>query len=461
MGGDRRHLRLIDGLTVRLIQSRVPKVSPRDFAFLKSELEKGNLFRTIPATDRQAVWERLLDIDFPIPTLETFFKDRLYLEVGRSVMQQLVVPDPHRKVTIDERIYDQFNTHIPLTTSYQHETLKADLWEFWRISFQYGFEMTEHQRRVSPSRARHQSPPDISQPSTEERALLWQHFICLVQQRGCQVPDHLSVLANLSQNLPPLLQPQPVSLETEMEVPVKRRSGKPYADSIRADRFALSAEALQQTWTFPRVTAGFLRQSVFFMFFGYLAEVRNGLNVRMWPEGTLAPALATPREGVDGLTAEPLPLVAAVEPTITPLPDTAPNIEQPLPILPSLGQTILMPESYAIDVTVDDTTHHLRIPCDPGILSPFLNGLGNHYFHISNPADHGRGMSVSDCCNYYRENPHGRLHAIVMSRPNLPFSNDSMQDSEFVQPVMELPELQRAKSWLRDAIATLDRLSES
>lgn len=118
------------------------------------------------------MWERLVEIDFPIPTLETFFKDRLYLEVARSVMQQLVVPDPNRRTTIDERLYEQFDTHIPLTTSYRHESLKADLWEFWRFSFQNGFEMTEHQRRVSSFRGRHDSPTNTSQPLTEERAVL-------------------------------------------------------------------------------------------------------------------------------------------------------------------------------------------------------------------------------------------------------------------------------------------------
>lgn len=422
---------------------------------MKRELEQGNLFRTIPAIDRQAVWERLKGIDFPIPTLETFFKDRLYLEVGRSVMQQLVVPDPNRKVTIDERFYEQFDTHIPLTTSYRHQTLKADLWEFWRFSFQYGFEMTEHQRRVSPFRGRH-SPPDMSQPSTEERVVLWQHFICLVQQRGFRIPDHLSVSANLSQSLPPLPQPQPISLETEMEVPVKRRNGKPYTDSIYADRFALSAEALQQIWTFPRVTAGFLRQSVFFMFFRYLAGSRNSLNVQMLPESmqefaTLPPAVHEP-------AAEPLSPAVTAEPITIPLPNPShrPPIQYPLPMLPSIGQTSLPPAGYVVDVTVDDMTHHLCIPRDPNTLYQFFIGLGEHYFHISNPTDHGRGMSADDCCVYYRENPHSRLHAILMSRPHLPFSDDLMQGSDLAPPVMETPELQGARNWLQSAIATLD-----
>ncbi|KAI2785616.1 hypothetical protein POX_u09918 [Penicillium oxalicum] len=85
VGGNCQYLRLIDGLTVRLIHSRVPEVSPRDFRFLESELGQGNLFRTIPAYDRQAVWERLINIHFQIPTLETFFKDRLYLVIDPQV----------------------------------------------------------------------------------------------------------------------------------------------------------------------------------------------------------------------------------------------------------------------------------------------------------------------------------------------------------------------------------------
>lgn len=459
VGGNRQHLRLIDGLTVRLIQSRVPKVSAKDFGFLKRELENGNLFRTIPAIDRQAVWERLVEIDFPIPTLETFFKDRLYLEVARSVMQQLVVPDPNRRATIDERLYEQFDTHIPLTTSYRHESLKADLWEFWRFSFQNGFEMTEHQRRVSSFRGRHDSPTNTSQPLTEERAVLWQHFLRLVQQRGFRVPDHLNASANLSLSLRPLQQPRSVSLETEPEVPTKRRNGKPYTDSIIADHFALSAEALEQTWTFPRVTAGFLRRSVFFMFFRYLAGPRNGLNVQMLPENFQD--FATSRDAVDEPAAQSLSSTVMAESTTAQLPNTSHGLTtpQPLPMLPSSSQASLVPTGYAVDVTVDDETHHLCLPHDLNTLFQFFQGLGEHYFYISNPADHERGMTADDCCGYYRENPHSRLHAVLMSRPYHPFSDDPMQGADVAPSAMETPELQDARHWLQSAIATLDQLN--
>lgn len=116
-----------------------------------------------------------------------------------------------------------------------------------------------------------------------------------------------------------------------------------------------------------------------------------------------------------------------------------------------------MPKSFVIDVSLDSTTYHLPLPQDPDILTEFFNGLVRHYFHISNPADHGRGMSAGDCCRDFREHPDGRLHAIIKSRPYLPYSH-SMQEAETGRPAMETTELHDARSWLRDTIATLDRL---
>jgi hypothetical protein len=250
-----------------------------------------------------------------------------------------------------------------------------------------------------------------------------------------------------------------VSLETEPEVPAKRRNGKPYTDSIFADHFALSAEALEQTWTFPRVTAGFLRQSVFFMFFRYLAGPRNSLNVQMLPESIQD--FATSRGAVDEPAAQSLSSTVMAESTTVPLPNNSHGIAttQPLPMLPASSQTSLAPTGYAVDVTVDDETRHLCLPHDMNTLFQFFQGLGEHYFHISNPADHERGMTADDCCGYYRENPHSRLHAVLMSRPYHPFSDDPMQGADFAPPAMETPELQDARHWLQSAIATLDQLN--
>jgi hypothetical protein len=77
----------LDGVTIQLLKSRAPKVSARDLKFLKERMSKEELFPDVEdARDRSEIWDRLQEIQYPIPTLETFFKDRLTLEVGRSVL---------------------------------------------------------------------------------------------------------------------------------------------------------------------------------------------------------------------------------------------------------------------------------------------------------------------------------------------------------------------------------------
>ena len=50
-------------------------------------MSKEELFPNVEDTrDRSEIWDRLQEIQYPIPTLETFFRDRLTLEVGRSVL---------------------------------------------------------------------------------------------------------------------------------------------------------------------------------------------------------------------------------------------------------------------------------------------------------------------------------------------------------------------------------------
>lgn len=59
---------------------------------------------------------------------------------------------------------------------------------------------------------------------------------------------------------------------------MEKRSGKPFSNTVKADRYALSAESLRQSWTTPQVTAGFLRRSVFKAFFSYLIEEGQEFN---------------------------------------------------------------------------------------------------------------------------------------------------------------------------------------
>ncbi|KZN90112.1 hypothetical protein EN45_002230 [Penicillium chrysogenum] len=123
-------LLLIDGVTVELLQSRVHKVSSKDLNSLQVELEEGRLFPNFSEGTRQDIWARLKEIDYPIPTLKTFFKDRLYLEVAQSVMKRLFVQPRRGKITIDQGVYGKYDTPVPVSMALRQEWLGSDLLEF-------------------------------------------------------------------------------------------------------------------------------------------------------------------------------------------------------------------------------------------------------------------------------------------------------------------------------------------
>lgn len=67
-------------------------------------MKKGRLFPNFSETDQQVIWARLIEIDYPIPTLKTFFKDRLYLEVAQCVMKRLFAQPQSENITIDQGV---------------------------------------------------------------------------------------------------------------------------------------------------------------------------------------------------------------------------------------------------------------------------------------------------------------------------------------------------------------------
>ncbi|OGE46511.1 hypothetical protein PENARI_c217G08479, partial [Penicillium arizonense] len=270
LGGRDELLPLIDGVTVDLVQSRAPKVSNKDLRVLQDELEEGRLFSNYSEAARREIWARLKEIDYPIPTLKTFFKDRLYLEVAQSVMKRLFVQPRNEKITIDQGVYEKYDTQVPVSMALRQQWLGDDLLEFWRFSFQYGFEMTNHQRLKWPKDA---DPVGLfGQQSSESSFLskqeIWRHFFALVRARSFQAP----VTDDTSFPTGELPCPRPCEYPEDLteEIEVAKRCGKPYSNTVEADRFALSAESLLQGHPPVRVTAGFLRQSVFRAFFGYL-----------------------------------------------------------------------------------------------------------------------------------------------------------------------------------------------
>jgi hypothetical protein len=242
---------------------------------LEREMENNKLFPYLQDHERDMIWERLQNIDYPIPTLETFFQDILYLDVCQSVIRQLCLRPPTGKNTIDTVLKTQHNgfTEGLMSRSYWEQTIvNPQVLDLWRMSFQFAFELSskrDHFRRL-PRKDRDKIRASTMGPderlSTTDKLRLRSHFFSLARSYGFDVPvfetdqmPHGQLPRTTPCDFPP----------GDEDVEIERRSGKPFTDSIYADRFALSRHSLRHTVP-QRISAGFVRQSVFWAFFSYL-----------------------------------------------------------------------------------------------------------------------------------------------------------------------------------------------
>lgn len=261
----------IDATTVHLLQSRAPGVSEQDSRFLRQKIR--TLFKYIESQrERDDILERMEQIQVPIPTLKTFFQDVLFLDVGQSVMRKLCRNPLTGAQSIDEVLEEQYIVGAGGLSD--PGLLPAALYDLWRFSLQFAFEMTtqkDHRRRV-PGKKDDIERADrhhLHETSVSGMAPgLQLHFVGLARRHGILPPDS-------ADNSPPtssIPSPEPIDFppERDKHVDLERRCGKPFTDSIGPDRYALSLESLSRPPTAGRVGAVLVRQSVFRAFFAYL-----------------------------------------------------------------------------------------------------------------------------------------------------------------------------------------------
>ncbi|OQD77356.1 hypothetical protein PENANT_c111G02065 [Penicillium antarcticum] len=371
-------------------------------------MSKDELFPDIEdAQDRSQVWERLKEIQYPIPTLETFFKDRHILEVGRSVLQQFCIPESHRRITIDEGLVEQYATSVPIMTSNLQNGIRGDIYDLWRFSFQYGFEMTGHKRRVprtKPGTQRAATPAE--EYHTPERQNLWQYLSWLTREKGFSTPLVYGLQPHPVE-LPPLIRcDYPANLEEEL--PVERRCGRPYTDSMEADLFALSREVLEQPWSSPRFTAGFARRSVFLAYFRYLKDDSGSQfvpSVEINDTNPQEPSLWNPD------------FHDMIQNTIIPPEGNEVNV---FPVFsnPQFDPTLVAP---AVDIEPSCFSMKFVIPGEPdkvvqlpniqSALNKFFEGFSRNHFYIYSRDNPTRGINGRDCYSLYLGNQYLLLHA--------------------------------------------------
>jgi hypothetical protein len=463
VGGRDELLPLIDGVTVDLIQSRVPKVSNKDLKFLEDNMENGRLFPNFSEADQREIWARLTEIDYPIPTLKTFFKDRLYLEVAQCVMKRLFVQPRSEKVTIDQGLYRKFHHSVPISMELRQQWLGDDLLEFWRFSFQYGFEMTGHQRLKWP---KDPDPEDLFDPQSSESSFIpsqeiWHHFFALMRARSFQAP----VPNDTSFATVELPSPRPCEYpeDTSEEIDVAKRCGKPYSNTVEADRFALSAESLQQSQNPVRVTAGFLRQSVFKAFFGYLWNSNGQTHGGDPPENnTDIPnhgGQLTRGDGFGDVTAaqdmdvDPGSVTESLLATPTALAHNTVDVASAADQIPSF---------CVMKITVGETTQSLGLPFHESFWKDFSSGLFNNNFRVQRLD--GRSIAAGECYSHYLNYPTSQLHAEFKEgqHPEYESTSSQMGIGSKRQKISEQEQhMASAKAWLQDQISKLKDLHDS
>lgn len=282
VGDDTSLLPEIDAVTVRIIQSRAPAISFEDLRHLEGEWEKGKLFQSMRAQDREFAWERLKNIGFIIPTLATFFQDVLFLEVTQAAMRKLCLSPPEGAGSIDKILLNQHVGYLRSSESLStvnEAILKNQLLDLWRFSSQHAFELTDkkdHHRRV-PRKTEDIERAirlNFNRSSYQDPTLILGELSSLAYNYGFEIPSHIQF------HEPQALIDEPSYFPPDVldDVDLERRCGKPFTDSVDADRFALSRSSLFQTWIDPRVSTGFVRRCVFFSFFSYLFENTHYVN---------------------------------------------------------------------------------------------------------------------------------------------------------------------------------------
>src|SRR4051812_25643589 len=87
--GDEHAMQKIDPTTVKALELRAPRASTRDARFLYIEIHGGRIFSAFSDPEREEIWRRLQMFEGLVPSLYTFFRDVLYLELLTNSVRRL------------------------------------------------------------------------------------------------------------------------------------------------------------------------------------------------------------------------------------------------------------------------------------------------------------------------------------------------------------------------------------
>lgn len=183
------------------IQLRAPAVSEHDHDFITNQMQSGELFPGIKDSFKRAtVMQRLLTIDYLIPSLFTLFRDIRYLEPAAELLKALIPPILNPTNTLRESLRSHFlcleshstlqvqqteNSFITITGNYQ-DLFELALRQLWLCSLR--------SISVTVCNAPKRDMDPVKRTANAPNYFLWYKLVGLAQRLGfssSQITDAL------------------------------------------------------------------------------------------------------------------------------------------------------------------------------------------------------------------------------------------------------------------------------
>ncbi|CAG8365844.1 unnamed protein product, partial [Penicillium salamii] len=207
-----------------------------------------------------------------------------------------------------------------------------------------------------------------------------------------------------------------------------------------------------------RVTAGFLRQSVFKAFFGYL-----------WHSNSQMAGGDPPDDNIEVQHRDESPTTANVRRAMmaTDGMDVDPGSLRPNSLVTSAARTHnaaatasaadILPPFSVMTITVGGTTRILDLPIHDSFMKDFSTGLFNNNFNVQTDERDKRSISPYTCYSHYLHNPSSVLHAEFRQNEHTTYAIAPSQIGAGSKRRMldEDEQMARAEIWLQEQIAWL------
>jgi hypothetical protein len=277
VGGDEDAMGKIDTATVKALGLRARRASTKDAEILRAQPRDGTAFGAFNASERNEILHRLQTVDGLIPSLFTFFRDIQYPELYSNSVKRLTALS--RKVEVFDSIQDKFigvnqvEGRVKVQVAehawvYGPGTVAAQKDLGYRQIYAYAM-------REYPYMPREASEGNsVKKPTTKADGVVLGRFANLAYQLGFHSHEITALRSYHASEavLEDRLRSRPPPIRAGSDLPKAERCGIPRSSAYEEVRDSLFINHLHDERQGEGVTVFFVRQSVYFAFFGRPAK---------------------------------------------------------------------------------------------------------------------------------------------------------------------------------------------